>query len=128
MIWKILLTLLVIAGAVVAIRRRNRMNMLGDSRPSAVPAIESISTGKRSALQFAAIGLVALMLIGTRFYLYHQWQDAYQIVSVHVIDTRSGKTVTYEAYKGDVKERSFVTVSGRQVHLAEVERMELGGP
>ena len=60
-------------------------------------------------------------------FLYHQWQDNYQIVQVHVIDTRSGKEVTYEAYKGDIEARSFLTVTGRQVNLAEVERMELGG-
>jgi hypothetical protein len=77
-------------------------------------------------LKFAAFGLVGLMLVGLGSFLYYQWQDTYQVVTVHVIDTRTGNEATYEAYKGDVEGRTFVTVTGRQVNLAEVERMELG--
>ena len=126
MIWKILLTALVIAGAVMAIRLRNR-NLTIEAPRTTQSTASSNSTIKTSMLRFAAFGLVGLMLVGVGFFLYSQWQDSYQIVTVHVIDTRTGKEVTYEAYKGDVANRSFMTVSGRQVNLAEVERMELGG-
>ncbi|OQX45445.1 MAG: hypothetical protein B0D86_03640 [Candidatus Sedimenticola endophacoides] len=71
--------------------------------------------------------LVVIMVAGAGFYLFHQWRDAYQIVSVRVIDTRSGQTVTYQAYKGDIEGRRFITTRGVVVSLAEVERMELGG-
>ena len=116
------MTALVIAGAVMAIKLRTR-DTSGGSSVAVSPQVKS----GHSMIKLAAIGLVVLFLVGTGFFLYHQWQDNYQIVQVHVIDTRSGKEVTYEAYKGDIEARSFLTVTGRQVNLAEVERMELGG-
>ncbi|MES9845352.1 MAG: hypothetical protein ABW162_00450 [Candidatus Sedimenticola sp. PURPLELP] len=75
----------------------------------------------------AATAVIALMIVGAGGYAYFQWQDAYQVINVRVIDTRSGNTVTYRAYKGDVDGRSFTTTEGRTVTLAEVERLELGG-
>jgi hypothetical protein len=121
MFMKLLLTLLVIAGAVVAVKLRNR--------PPPVAAISAPACSERpkSPLpRIAAYGLVLISLIGVGFYFFHQWRDAYQMVSVRVIDTRSGNAVVYEAYKGDVEGRSFRTVDGRIVTLAEVERLELG--
>ena len=123
MFTKLLLTLLVIVGAMVAINLRSR-------RP---PAVAIGSTPSRrpkpnSLLpRIAAYGVMILSLAGVGFYLFQQWQDAYRLVSVRVIDTRSGNSVVYEAYKGDVEGRSFRTVDGRTVTLAEVERLELGG-
>ena len=73
-----------------------------------------------------AYATVITMLVGSGVYFYFQWKDAYQVVSVRIIDTRSGKEVVYQAYKGDVDGRSFQTTDGRIVTLAEVERLELG--
>ncbi len=126
MIWKLLLTALVIAGAVLAIRLRTRNPGVEPSSRRLPPASGTESAIKTPLLKFAAFGLVGLMLVGLGSFLYYQWQDTYQVVTVHVIDTRTGNEATYEAYKGDVEGRTFVTVTGRQVNLAEVERMELG--
>ncbi len=73
-----------------------------------------------------AYATVFTMLAGSGIYFYFQWKDAYQVVSVRIIDTRSGREVVYQAYKGDVEGRSFQTTDGRMVTLAEVERLELG--
>ncbi|WP_199930529.1 hypothetical protein [Sedimenticola thiotaurini] len=77
-------------------------------------------------VKFLAAGVVALMLAGAALYLYHQWSDAYQVVTVRVIDTRSDRTTSYQVYKGDIDGRTFVTTDGRTVSLAEVERLEVG--
>lgn len=123
MFMKILLTALVIAGAVLTLRlRARRLSESGQQRP-VLPA-----PARRSQLpRLAAYGALIIMLAGASLYLYHQWRDAYQVVTVRVIDTRSGKQAVYQAYKGDVDGRSFQTVDGRTVALAEVERLELGG-
>ena len=83
-------------------------------------------TGRRRLARVLAAGLVLLMLAGAGLYLYHQWRDTYQVVTVRVIDTRSGQATTYQAYKGDIQGRTFVTTDERTVTLAEVERMEIG--
>jgi len=38
---------------------------------------------------------------------------------------RSGRVSEYEVYRGRLGERSFETVDGRQVRLAETERLEV---
>ncbi len=88
---------------------------------------QPIPVAGSSAIKFAAIGVVVIGLLGAGLYLYYQWQDNYQIVTVRVIDTRSGSEATYQAYKGDIDGRTFYTTEGRQVTLAEVERLEIGG-
>lgn len=74
----------------------------------------------------AAITAVLLMLSGAALFLYQQWRDSTQVVTVRIINANNGRETDYQAYKGDVDGRSFKTVDGRLVTLAESERMELG--
>ena len=124
MFMKLLLTVLVIAGAIIALRVRKR--------PVSRAAIADVdehrtATGNNTLPKLAAYGAVGIMLAGFALFVYFQWQDTWQVVTVRVIDAGSGKESTYQAHKGDVGGRSFTTTDGRTVNLAEVERMELGG-
>ncbi|MCP5415700.1 MAG: hypothetical protein H6965_01270 [Chromatiaceae bacterium] len=74
----------------------------------------------------AAYGLLGLLLSGSALFVYLEWQDSWRVVTVRVIHSGNGSETIYRAYKGDVKGRSFTTVDGRIVNLAEVERLELG--
>ena len=123
MFLKLLLTALVIAGALLTLRMRREKAQ----RPTPAPRTTSPEKGNSRLVTFTAAGVVALMLLGAGFYLFHQWRDTYQIVTIRVIDTRSGNETAYRAYKGDVDGRSFQTIDGRRVTLAEVERLEMGG-
>jgi hypothetical protein len=124
MFMKLLLTLLVIAGAIVALRLRKRQSQ----RPAIVHVNEnSLPAGKIALPKIAAYAALSVMLLGCAAFIYFQLQDTWRIVTVRVIDAGSGKESTYQAYKGDVDGRSFTTTDGRRVNLAEVERMELGG-
>jgi len=76
--------------------------------------------------RIAAYGALAIALVGCALFIYLQWQDTWRVVTVRVINAGSGIESTYQAYKGDVEDRSFTTTDGRRVNLAEVERMELG--
>ncbi|MCW8890893.1 MAG: antitermination protein NusG [Sedimenticola sp.] len=129
MFLKLLLTALVIAGALLTLRMRNQRNL--NHAPTAAVRVINSQSSQSSKIKrmprLLAAGAVLLMFIGAGLYLYHQWQDAYQVVSVQVIDTRSGQSASYQAYKGDIEGRTFTTVDGRVVTLAEVERMEMGG-
>lgn len=127
MFLKLLLMALVIGGALLALRMR-KQRALQQSPPPArllnVP-VSAQSPGKKRLAQLLATGAVVLMLTGAGLYLYHQWRDAYQVVEVRVIDTRSGQFAAYQVYKGDIDGRSFTTTDGRRVTLAEVERLEV---
>jgi hypothetical protein len=126
MFLKLLLTLLVIAGALLTLRMRSQRRLNQYAPEPRVLKAPGGGVRSNRMPQLLAAGAVLLMLIGAGLYLYHQWRDAYQIVSVHVIDTRSGQSSQYQAYKGDIEGRKFTTIDGRVVTLAEVERMETG--
>lgn len=127
MFLKILLTALVILGALFTLRMRNQRNL---NAPVTAARVASSPRNQprevRRLPRLLAAGAVLLMLIGMGLYLYHQWSDAYRVVSVRVIDSRSGQSASYQAYKGDIDGRTFTTIDGRVVTLAEVERMEMG--
>ncbi|MES9855348.1 MAG: hypothetical protein ABW166_01915 [Sedimenticola sp.] len=116
MFLKLLLTLLVIAGALIYVRQRNQPS------PPRLPA----EPQRSNLVKIAAAVSVTLMLLGAVGYFYFQWQDNYQVVDLRVVDSRSGNETHYQAYKGDVEAREFTTTDGRHVSLAEVERMEVG--
>ncbi|HEC16512.1 MAG TPA: antitermination protein NusG [Sedimenticola sp.] len=120
MLLKILLTSLVILGAVLVLRRR-----AAQVQQSA--AVRHSAVGKPRPAHIAAFGLVSVMLAGAIFFVCLEWIDGYQVVRIRVIDTRSGSAVSYEARRSDVDGRSFRTLDGVTVTLADVERMELGG-
>jgi len=67
------------------------------------------------------------MLLATGMFLYAEWREAYQVVTVRVINSHTGVARSYRARLKDVQGRSFATLDGRMVTLADVESMELGG-
>jgi hypothetical protein len=123
MLMKILLTAAVILGAILILRRR--VHRVAQVQVAA-------QTGRqpeiaKSRIQYvAAYGLLLVMLVGAGFFIYLEWQDSYQVVGVRVIDSRTGNTVSYRARRGDIDGRTFLTLDGREITLADVERMELG--
>jgi len=128
MFLKLLLTALVIAGALLTLRMRRQRNMrqYTSLAPVLNAPLDKQRQSRRRMTQFLAAGAVFLMLAGATLYLYHQWSDAYQVVTVRVIDTRSAQATSYQVYKGDIDGRTFITTDGRTVTLAEVERLEIG--
>jgi hypothetical protein len=122
MLMKILLTVTVILAAILVLRRRvQRVAQVQPVRAAPLPAAKS------RLPYFIAYTLLLVMLGGAGFFMYLQWQDSYQVVNVRVIDSRTGNVVHYQARRGDVEGRRFRALDGRDVTLADVERMELGG-
>jgi hypothetical protein len=118
MFTKILFTAAVIAGVIMLVRLRRR-RPVGPASPSRAP-----DSGPRTVVRWLAVAVVAVLLAGTTLYLYLDWRAAHELVEVRVIDASSGRSNTYQAYRGDLDARSFLTVDGRRVTLAETERME----
>ena len=119
MLTKILLTLAVIVGAALVLRGRMEKRpgvKSGRAAPAPKPPLH---------LRLLPYGLVlAALVIGALFY-WMEWKEEHRLFTVRVIDTRSGEVRNYPVYRHQVKGRSFETVDGRVVQLADVERMEL---
>lgn len=117
MLTKLIFTLAVIALVVFLVKFRQR------PVPAARPP-QGKAAGTRLVRTVAIVTLV-VMLGGSLVMLYLYWRDSHQLLQVKVIDARSGRVSTYEVYRGRLEERSFETVDGRQVRLAETERLEV---
>lgn len=114
MITKILFTLAVVAGVVLLVKLRRR------PVPKAAPEPDETAQGFR----WLALVAVGLMVIGSAFFIWQAWRDASEVLVLRVVDTRSGQVTEYRAYRSDVEGRSFRTLDGRRVTLAETERLE----
>lgn len=129
MITKILFTAAVIAIVYLLARSRSRRTQAVRrlEAPSATRPVQPAPAAPVDKLpRYLAYALLGIMLAGSGLFIFLEWRDQYQVVSVRVINTNTGSSITYQARRGDVKDRSLETLDGRRVVLAAVDRMELG--
>jgi len=120
MIGKILFTLAVIL--LVALIWRTR-----SPRPAAEqapPRLVNPSVARRSPLRLLAMAAVVLMLLASSYLLYEHWRDGSEVIFIRVVDAGSGRAAEYQAQRGDIEDREFLTTDGRRIVLAETERLE----
>jgi hypothetical protein len=125
MITKLLLTAFVI-GIVYLLAKKRAQGMPGappSRRDMTAAALERQPTPRLPRL--LAYSLLVIMLGASAVFIFLQWREQYSIVTILVVNTNTGGSVTYQARRGDVTDRSFNTTDGRRVVLAAVERMEL---
>ena len=115
MITKILLTIAVIVIVLLVFRGKSTRN----------GAQTITANGNSRALKIAAIVTVGVMIAGAALWALTSWRDATEIVTVRVVNSGTGETVTYQAHRNDIDDRSFRTVKGVRVILAETERLEV---
>lgn len=123
MISKLFLTILLVIGLIYYIRSRS------SARPPEARRREQVDTppGGREPLVPRAILyiFIGLMLLATTVILYFEWEKDYRVVTVRIINADTGQVSEYQARRGDIKGRTFETLDGKIVTLADVERMEL---
>lgn len=121
MIAKLLLTLGVVLVAWLVLRNRQKRTIAVASEPRLTPP----SPRGVNPWRWGGYILLAVMILGSGLFLYAQWQDRYRVVTVSVVNAQTGKRIDYQARRMDVEERSFVTLDGREVSVANTERIEL---
>ena len=119
MIGKILFTIVVILVVLVIARGRLRGKAAAGSAAPQVP----MSKWPR----FIAYGFLATVIgVGVTFY-YFDWQERNEVLSVKVINSRTGLTTQYHVSRGEMRGRTFTTLDGVTVTLSEEERVEVVG-
>ncbi|MBF0184381.1 MAG: hypothetical protein HQM06_08335 [Magnetococcales bacterium] len=122
MIWKILLPLL--AGLLIYFLGKSHAR--GRLRLPVAASAAGVPGRLRESFRLVALILLAGAGVGAIGVVINEWRLAQQTVQVRVIHVESGESVTYQALRGQVHGRTFQTTDGRQVRLADVERMEVG--
>jgi len=103
---------------------RGRMQRSGETAP--VPSASYAPPLPRGALKAVAYGLLVTSVAGSLVWLYLDYEAGREVVTVRVINANTGAVTSYRARRADVKGRRFITLDGRPVTLADVDRMELG--
>ena len=131
MLGKILLTLAVIITAFFYVRQRNIAEARdSDSSPKPkIPEAEITPTDDTlsSDLRLGAYMFLALMvgLAGAMYYF--RWQDDHTLLTVTLHRENQAQPLSYQVYKFQLQNRSFITVDGTTVTVASSERMEVVG-
>lgn len=121
MLWKILLTAGLIAAAVLTLKARRRgPATAGGQAPPLLPPAASGGLAKGLAL-----AVLAVMTLGAGWYLWRSWEHGNRVMQVQVANAATGAIVSYRARRRDIEGRIVRTLDGREVRLADVERMIL---
>ena len=123
MLTKIILTLLVIAGALWFVS-----NQRGESRQRVLVVATPKEQQKKQVLRRGAYVFMGFMVVAALAMIYLELSDKYTTVTVHVINTQSGARSSYLARREDIQNSSFTTLDGRKVYVAGIERIEVESP
>ena len=130
MLSKFLLTALVIIIAFFVIRQRHLSGNNISQKNRTIPRkTENLNSRKEftSDLRLGAYIFLTLMVgLGATLY-YFDWLDDHTILTVNLHRDNVSQPVSYEVYKYQLEDRSFITVDGRTITVASSERMEILG-
>jgi hypothetical protein len=124
---KLIITVFVIAVAFVVVRQRNanRGKSTRQARPAATKDIEKDQLSKDMRIGAYLFLLVTAGIGGAMYYF--QWQDDHSILTINLYRDSQVEPVSYDVYKHQLREKSFITVDGLSVAVAGSERMEIIG-
>ena len=126
MLTKILITLLIIVGAVVFLRHKKSLTQ--QQLNSAAPRVITVEAEPDNIIQAnikpIAFAVLSLTLLTGTMMLFLNWQDDHRLYEIKIVNPQSGNTDIFQAYKKDLKGRSFTTITGQQIKVSELERLE----
>jgi len=126
MLTKILITILIIVSAVVFIRYKKSLEQqatLGKTTHTITIQQEPESSSQAN-IKYIAIGVLSLSLLTGTLMLFLNWQEEHRLYDIKIINPQTGDVDHYQAYKKDLRGRTFTTITGQQVTVSDLERLE----
>jgi len=124
MMKQLLITLLVAAIVLIVARMKRGQGKPSPHAPGKVTKSRPVSIWPRSSAGRVGFTLAVITILAAAGVSYQRWEHANEIVTVEVVDTRSGQTTVYHVRRKALGEREFKTVDGRFVSLGASDRME----
>ena len=124
MLTKILVTALIILACYFYLRyQRNKQQSVAGQNDSLDTGSEKSSLS--SQIRWVAGGLIGLTVCAAIGIFIYSWMDDRRVLTVKITSPYSGEVVSYQVYKGDMKERSFKTLHGQVIRISDSERIEI---
>lgn len=143
MLGKVLITLLVIAVAIIFLRRQRAAQRTAAQKPRSRPPADPwqgqdrqsttppapadsrtpMANTMKSALWLVLAGIVVIGSIVT----FLHWQDQQRLVTILLYRDADQSPVIYRVSKRNIGDGSFITEDGTQVTVSANERMEIVG-
>ena len=126
MITKILFTAAIIVAILILVRMVGGRNAKRqDGRLIDITPARGNAASRRR-IGSIMMGMLALVVIaGVAYVVFSEVADERRAITVEVINTRTGESLRYQVQKGDIRGRTFRTLDGRTVTVADVERIEI---
>jgi len=126
MLTKILITLLIIVGAVIFLRHKKSLNQqpLNSVTPKVITIDAEPANIIQSNIKLIAFAVLSLTLLTGTVMMFLNWQDDHRLYEIKVVNPQSGNIDIFEAYKKDLQGRSFTTITGQRIKVSEWERLE----
>ena len=128
MIAKILFTAAIIVAILIIVRLVGNRRRAGQN-PRVIditPDTEDARAPGKDRTGTVVMAMIALIVIaGVAYLVFSEVADVQREITLDVISTRTGESVRYKVQKGDIRGRTFRTVDGRTVTVADVERIEI---
>ena len=123
---KILFIVLIILALLIYVRHQGRKQTAeSTTRIPLTLSSKPLTKASHRLPQIAAYTTLVLFLaIGGLFY-YLDWKEDHRVMNVRVINTNTGETGSYLAYRFMIQDRSFVTLDGRTITVSNSERVEI---
>lgn len=113
MLTKIIITLLIILGALFYLRK-----------PTGSTKTQSASRlGNEMMFKYVIYGFILVSMLASAGYWYWHWQDGNQIVNVTIMSPLDKNSMTYEVRKKDISINEIITLDGLNIRLSSQERV-----
>ncbi|MCB2381082.1 hypothetical protein KV201_02665 [Shewanella sp. SR1] len=119
MLTKILLTVLVIAGAWFLLMKRQRQ---------IVPQAANISTKRLNESlwrRYLLTGVFVVLGLSVLSYSVWYWRDQHKIVTVRIVSPNTDNNGEYRVRKGDISDSKMVTLDGIHIRFSTQERLAI---
>lgn len=124
MLTKILVTALVIVACFSYLRYQRGKNQATEAQDDSA-ARNTKKPSVNGQIQWLAVGLIVLTGAAAIGFFIYSWVDDHRVMTVNLINPKTGAQQSYQVYKGDLQERSFKTLQGQQIRIGNTERLEV---
>jgi preprotein translocase subunit SecG len=123
MILKVLLTLAIVIAVFIWFRSQNSKRL--NSNGSANGRLITDAKVKNQWIKPFSYSMAGLVIAGGILVYYLSWQEGHTPYQVTITNPQTGTIESFIALKKDMHGRLFITQSGREIWVSDLERIEV---